>query len=231
MMNRLFRCGFNRYVLMLGLVSAGAIAGAASAQAAPQLRYRTVSLDGTAPTCLDRARAAMTRAGFANPATTDREVMADNGQLTAAIVCQPLTAQQLQATVMVAATETVAPATVTTALETLGAGLTGSGGDAGGATSPSGRAMDDDAFNQLMVALEDSWPDYLEFLAQPVSQNYFTAAQASRIVDTMRFPDEQVEAAVLLYPRVVDPGNWFRVEQTIELDSARQELRERLSAP
>jgi len=38
-----------------------------------------------------------------------------------------------------------------------------------------------------------------------------------------------VEAAVMLYPRVVDPGNWYVVEQAISFESSRRELRQRLA--
>ncbi|MGF1937589.1 MAG: DUF4476 domain-containing protein [Nostoc sp. ChiQUE02] len=84
------------------------------------------------------------------------------------------------------------------------------------------------AFNQLMDALRRSWPKYLEFLAQTVPQNYFTSAQASQIIKEMNFGDQQVKAAVMLYPQVVDRGNWFIVDQAITFESDRQELRRQL---
>lgn len=219
---------FNQFPLALALIGVG-VGWSPVAQAAPQLRYRTVQLGGTVQTCLDQAGTSMTGAGFTNPATTASEVIGANGQLAAIIACQALTPQQFQATVMVAAAETVAPAMVTTTLDTIATGLTNSGGPINSPGFPtSQQTMSDEAFSQFMVALEDSWPDYLEFLAQPVANNYFTADQASRIVETMRFPDDEVDAAVMLYPRVVDPGNWYVVEQALSFESTRQELRQRL---
>jgi len=219
----------NRFLWVVA-ASVGTAGWCSLAEAAPQLRYRTVQIGGTPQACLTLAGASMAAAGFTNPATTASEVIGTNGQIAATVACQSLTPQQFQATVMVAAAETVAPAMVTTTLDTLTSGLTSGGGGSYPPVSPTGQqAMGAEDFNQFMAALEDSWPDYLEFLAQPVSKNYFTAEQASRIVETMRFADEEVDAAVMLYPRVVDPGNWYLVEQAISFESSRRELRQRLS--
>jgi hypothetical protein len=220
----------NRSYWMVALASIGAVGWSFAAQAAPQLRYRTVQLGGTVEACLNRADTSMGNAGFTNPATTSSEVIGANGQIAATVACQALTPQQFQATVMVAAAETVAPAVVITTLDTITTGLTNGGGNPNLPASPTGQqAMGNEDFNQFMAALEDSWPDYLEFLAQPVSKNYFTAEQASQIVETMRFADDEVDVAVMLYPRVVDPGNWYVVEQAISFESSRRELRQRLA--
>jgi hypothetical protein len=229
-MTWLYSRNLHSFISMAALASIGTVGWATWAEAAPQLRYRTVQLGGTVQTCLDQAETAMATVGFANPATTASEVIGENGGMSATVACQALSPQQFQATVMVAAAETVAPAVVTTRLDTLTTAMTSPGSGNNPSAGPTGQqAMDDEAFNQLMTALENSWPDYLEFLAQPVSTNYFTAEQASQIVDTMRFADEEVDAAVMLYPRVVDPGNWYVVEQAISFESSRQELRQRLS--
>jgi hypothetical protein len=214
---------------MMTLVSTITVGWATGAEAAPQLRYRTVQTGGTVQTCLARSSAAITAAGFTNPATTASEVIGQNAQIATTVACQALTPQQFQATIMVAAAATVAPAVVTTTLDTLVAGLTSGGNVAPPPTQPGHQAMAEEDFNQFMAALENSWPNYLDFLVQPVSKNYFTAEQASRIVDTMRFADDEVDAAVMLYPRVVDPGNWYVVEQAISFESSRRELRQRLS--
>lgn len=129
--------------------------------------------------------------------------------------------------VMVAGSATLAPATVANTLTQVAAALGQTGGSPPTTTVP-GMPLSDAAFDQFMAALRSSWPDYLEFLAQPVTTTYFTAAQASQIVGTMRFPNEEVEAAVMLYPRVVDQENWFMVEQSVSFDRHRRELRQRL---
>jgi Domain of unknown function (DUF4476) len=90
-------------------------------------------------------------------------------------------------------------------------------------------AISDGDFSQLMDDLRRSWPNELQFLIQIVPQNYFTSVQASQIVKEMKFGDREVEAAVMLYPQVVDRGNWFVVEQAITFESDRQELRRRIN--
>lgn len=221
--------------VILAMMSGSLMVLASPALASPQLRHQTVSVSGNAQNCLARAQAALTRAGFATPATTADTVSGSSGQLTATIYCQQSRSNPVQAVVMLAGDATVAPATVASTLNDLTTGLnqaapsqSSQSASPRSASGITGTALSDTAFEQLMGALRSSWPNYLDFLAQPVSQNYFTAAQASRIVDTMRFPNEEIEAAVMLYPRVVDPGNWFLVEQAITFTRTRQELRQRL---
>ena len=90
---------------------------------------------------------------------------------------------------------------------------------------PTSTAISDTAFRQLMDDLRHSWPKDMEFLSQRVPQNYFTSAQAAKIVKEMTFGDKQEEAAVMLYPQIVDHGNWFVVEEAITFDSDLQRLR------
>ncbi|MBS3025996.1 MAG: DUF4476 domain-containing protein [Dolichospermum sp. DET50] len=89
--------------------------------------------------------------------------------------------------------------------------------------------ISDSDFSQLMDDLRRSWPNELQFLIQIVPQNYFTSVQASQIVKEMKFGDREVEAAVMLYPQVVDHGNWFVVEQAITFESDRQEVRRKIN--
>ncbi|AFW95981.1 hypothetical protein ANA_C13306 [Anabaena sp. 90] len=89
--------------------------------------------------------------------------------------------------------------------------------------------ISDSDFSQLMDDLRRSWPNELQFLIQIVPQNYFTSVQASQIVKEMKFGDREVEAAVMLYPQVVDHGNWFVVEQAITFESDRQEVRRKVN--
>jgi len=95
---------------------------------------------------------------------------------------------------------------------------------------PTSNIISDTAFSQLMDDLRRSWPNELEFLAQRVPQNYFISAQASQIVKEMKlFGDRQIEAALILYPQVLDHGNWFLVEQAITFESDREKLRREIA--
>ena len=207
------------------LMGAGVISWAMPAQAAPQLLYESLQENGNLTTCLNRAQMAMTDAGLVQQSPMPNSINGSDSQLTATIYCQAFNNQSFQAMVMVAGEENASLAGMNSVLGALSSAM----GTPNADLSPTPTAMDDADFNLLMGALNDSWPNYLEFLAQPISENYFTAAQASQIVETMRFSDEEVQAAVMLYPRVVDLNNWFVVEQAITFDTARQELRNQIA--
>lgn len=219
----------NSIPLTLTVIGSSLIVLVNPAFASPQLRHQVVSIRGNSQNCLARAQSALTRSGFANPATTSDTVSGSMNQLTATIYCQERPPNQAQAIVMIAGTAALSPAMVNSTLSNLTLEISQADSSQPPPVATSGTAISDEAFNQLMNALRSSWPNYLEFLAQPVTQNYFTAAQASQIVNTMRFPNEEVEAAVMLYPRVVDRGNWFVVEQAMSFDRSRRELRQRLT--
>ncbi|MBE7386147.1 MAG: DUF4476 domain-containing protein [Leptolyngbya sp. SIO1E4] len=207
------------------LMGAGVISWAMPAQAAPQLLYESLQENGNLATCLNRAQMAMTDAGLVQQSPMPNSINGSDSQLTATIYCQAFNNQSFQAMVMVAGEENASLAGMNSVLGALSSAM----GTPNADLLPAPTAMDDADFNLLMGALNDSWPNYLEFLAQPISENYFTAAQASQIVETMRFSDEEVQAAVMLYPRVVDLNNWFVVEQAITFDTARQELRNQIA--
>ena len=57
----------------------------------------------------------------------------------------------------------------------------------------------------------------------------FTVYQVVQLVNEMPFADTKVEAAVMLYPLVVDVQNWYLVYDTIPFSSSRDELRRRTS--
>lgn len=201
---------------------------ASPALASPQLRHQVVTVQGNSQACLARGRTALTQAGFADPATTANTVSGSSPQLAATIYCPPRASGQVEAIVMVAGSATLAPATIANTLNQVTVALGQTGGPSP-TPAPSGTPLGDAAFDRFMAALRSSWPNYLEFLAQPVANTYFTAAQASQIVGMMRFPNEEVDAAVMLYPRVVDRENWFMVEQAMSFESSRRELRQRLT--
>lgn len=74
----------------------------------------------------------------------------------------------------------------------------------------------------------------LRFLAQPSRTSYFTAQQVREIVTKLSGPfsdshKRQLEAAVMLYPRVVDKSNWYLVDEVVvsnnQLGSRIEELK------
>lgn len=61
-----------------------------------------------------------------------------------------------------------------------------------------------------------------------VKTNFFTAKQAAVLVKQFSFGDGQRLAAVALHPRLIDPGNFFEVLQSITFDSDKDKVRKEL---
>lgn len=214
--------------LTAAMLGVGFIGGMASAQAAPQLLYDSVQENGNLTTCLNLAQTAMTETGLMQQSATPNSINGSDSQLTASIYCQILNNQSFQAMVIVAGEEGASLAGMNSVLSSLSSVLDDANTDPDLVLDSA--TMNDAEFSQFMTAFDRSWPDYFEFLAQPVSSNYFTAAQASQIVGKMRFNDDQVRAGVMLYPRVVDHENWFTVEEAVDSYFARQDLREQINS-
>ena len=84
------------------------------------------------------------------------------------------------------------------------------------------------AFRRELAKPYDSKP--LRFLTQPSQTNYFTAEQVRKIVTQLAGPFSshhkvQLEAAVILYPRVIDKSNWYLVDGIV---ASRNQLRARI---
>lgn len=91
-------------------------------------------------------------------------------------------------------------------------------------------AMSPADFDQLLASVEDeSFSDgKLRVIKMAAKQNYFTADQAKQLVAAMSFGDNKVEAAVLLYPQLVDQGNFFKVMDAFTYDSNKEKVQKRL---
>lgn len=68
----------------------------------------------------------------------------------------------------------------------------------------------------------------LQVVLVAAQHNYFTSAQARRLVGAMTFSNDRVNAAVALYPQVIDQGNFFEVMGAFRFQSARTQVSVRL---
>jgi hypothetical protein len=91
-------------------------------------------------------------------------------------------------------------------------------------------ALDTASFSNFLRRLrrEGFDDDKLEFLAEFGRNGYFTSAQVAQIVDLMTFSEGEEQAAILLYPRVVDPENWYVVYDALTFTSSEDEVRRAL---
>jgi hypothetical protein len=68
----------------------------------------------------------------------------------------------------------------------------------------------------------------LPFVEEYARSRWFSSAQAREVLKAFAFDDSRVKAAVVLYPRITDPGNFFTVYDVFAFDSSRKALREKL---
>lgn len=217
---------FSKHRLGTLLISLGILGWSLPAQASPQLLYDFLQVNGNLSICLNRAEAAMKRAGLVRQNTRKNSIYGQRREITATVYCRRINDNSSEAVLMVAGEKLVSAANFNSVFNSLATDMA----ESSVSTQPQSTStvITDAAFAQLMNAFKRSWPNQVDFLAQTVPHNYFTASQASEIVKEINFSDRQVQAAVILYPRVVDRGNWFVVEQALTFDSARQELRRQI---
>jgi hypothetical protein len=70
--------------------------------------------------------------------------------------------------------------------------------------------------------------DQLALVKQLATSNWFSVAQVVALMKTCTYEDTRVEIAVSLYPRIVDPQNWYLVNDGFTYSSSKQSLRERI---
>ena len=98
-----------------------------------------------------------------------------------------------------------------------------------GTTTP--QAISKESFAKLLKALNaESFDDgKAGFIATFAVQGRLTSEQARELLKPFSFDEGRVNSAVLLYPRVTDPENFFTVLDVFSFDSSRAEIRKRLN--
>jgi hypothetical protein len=66
------------------------------------------------------------------------------------------------------------------------------------------------------------------FITDIARTRYFTSAQARELLKTFSFDDGRGQAAVILYPRLTDPGNFYVALEAFTFDAGRNVVREKL---
>jgi hypothetical protein len=91
-------------------------------------------------------------------------------------------------------------------------------------------AMPDNEFARVMKSLKaESFDDgKVTFVKGLGSTPRFSSAQARAILAEFSFDGGREKAAVMLYPAVVDPENFFLALETFTFDSNRRKVREQL---
>ncbi len=81
---------------------------------------------------------------------------------------------------------------------------------------------------EASIAAESFGDEKIALLRGAARDHWFTVDQVIRLLPQFAFSDDRIEAAVVLYPRVVDPEVWFRVYDGFDFDSDKDEVRSRL---
>lgn len=96
---------------------------------------------------------------------------------------------------------------------------------------PKIKPMGDAAFLDFkkQVASESFSDDKRSLVEMVASSNHFTTAQVRELLEVFSFEDDKVDVAALLYTRVVDRGNYYKVLEAFTFSSSKDELRQRLN--
>jgi hypothetical protein len=92
--------------------------------------------------------------------------------------------------------------------------------------------MSDQQFQRFLAAVDGATyaSDQLGLVQQQASVSWFTAAQVGAIMDQFSYSTDKIEAAVTMWPRIVDPQNGYLVYQHLAYSSDRETLRQRVGA-
>ena len=77
------------------------------------------------------------------------------------------------------------------------------------------------------IARESFSDDKLSVLRSASQGRRFTSSQVRRVMDQFTFSDDKIDAASMLFPRVVDQQNWYTVYSSLTFGSDKAELRRR----
>ena len=91
-------------------------------------------------------------------------------------------------------------------------------------------AVRPEEFDIILEAIRKRWPDRerVALIRKMGTGGRFTSAQVRALLETFNFDDDRVEAAVLLYPKVVDREVFFQALEAFKFPFSRDEVRKRL---
>ncbi|MFA5623998.1 MAG: DUF4476 domain-containing protein [Bradymonadales bacterium] len=89
------------------------------------------------------------------------------------------------------------------------------------------RVMSSTEFSRFLDSVESEFNDSskLDLVQEQTAHSPFTSAQVAKILRVFSFDNTRVQAAISLYPNVVDPQNWHTVYNEFEFDANKDEVR------
>ncbi|MFA5624809.1 MAG: DUF4476 domain-containing protein [Bradymonadales bacterium] len=91
--------------------------------------------------------------------------------------------------------------------------------------------MDENEFNSLLQSIKrESFDDSKLIIVNSAAEySYFSVSQVVEILKSFTFEEAKVKTAIKLYPRTIDPGNWYKVYGLFTFDSTKQSIRNGIS--
>lgn len=85
-------------------------------------------------------------------------------------------------------------------------------------------------FSELLAGLKkiSFGSEKIAFIKDAIKHHYFTTDQVKEVVGLFQFGADKVEAASMMYPRVIDKKNFFKVYSALEFEGDREELRKKI---
>ncbi len=207
------------------------------ANAYPELKYSRLELDLDVYECVQKSRNALIRNRFMYlEVHQDKRynynwMKAYKPNMKVIVDCKEISKQKTYATIMFAGEGAVNQKDIGREIANLRKSIQGDSVN----TSNQLDSMSQEQFASFMEAFkrELNKPFYskpIRFLAQPSRTSYFTAQQVREIVKQLKGPfssdnKRQLEAAVMLYPRVLDKSNWYLVDDIVV---SKNQLRSRI---
>jgi|GEM_PF-4313437 len=101
---------------------------------------------------------------------------------------------------------------------------------AGAATGSAPQAMTAENFAKLLKGLKaESFDDNkASFIATFAVHGRLNSDQARELLKAFSFDDGRIKSAVLIYPRLTDPENFYQVLDAFSFDSSKNAVREKL---
>ncbi len=192
-------------------------------------RYKVSDVDGEASRIISRAITFLPDRIPAIPVVEERGIMQRGGTLAQVYAPQVLTVAVADADL-----EAARQATELFAVQQAQVGVHNARSDAAmkGVMTDTQREppMEDGAFRALLRDIkkqkyEKNRKDMVVIVAQ---QNFFSAEQVARILETFKYGDDQAKMAIKLFPRVVDPEHISKVLDAIKYKRDRETVKKKL---
>lgn len=86
--------------------------------------------------------------------------------------------------------------------------------------------MDNQTFEMYLEAFKkfSFTSEKMSFLREQMHIQHFSSAQAATLMEQLAFDSDKLEFAKMVYPKIIDPQNFFLVYEKFSFSSTREQL-------